>query len=66
MKFPFFNQLNGSILKKENEINYWNSGPIEEYFNNCFSSDTKSNKDAKSSEWRITDINKDYTVGLLI
>lgn len=65
MKFPFFNQFNGSNVKKENEINYWDTNPVEDYFNICFGSDALSNKDSLSSEWRITNINKDFTVRLL-
>jgi hypothetical protein len=60
MKFPFFNQSN--ITKKENELNYWSLSPIEEYFKSCFSNIDKSAMDSISSEWRITDINKDYAV----
>jgi hypothetical protein len=63
MKFPFFNQSN--ITKKENEFNYWSLSPIEEYFKSCFSNIDKSTMDSISSEWRITDINKDYTVTIL-
>jgi hypothetical protein len=64
MKFPFFNQFNGSNVKKENEINYWDSNPVEDYFNSFFGSGALSNKDSLSSEWRITNINKDFTVRL--
>ena len=57
MKYPFFNQINS---KHSDDINYWNLNPIEDYFKSCFSE--KQHVDSNSSEWRITDINKDYLV----
>ena len=64
MKFPFFNQSN--ITKKENELNYWSLSPIEEYFKSFFSNIDTLTMDSISSEWRITDINKDYAVTILV
>ena len=62
MKFPFFNKLN-NFSKIENEINYWDMTPVEDYFVSCFGE--KLNSESSGSEWRLTYVNNEYNVILV-